>query len=257
MAIAAFGPGILIVTRTDITIPVAINIGFAQEFSLDVAGTTKQLYGQKQYPLLAARATIKATGKFKAAEISGIAWNAFFYGQSSFTTGRKTWNIDTTGTVLSTAGVQVGSSLSFDADLGIFYSTQGLPMQRVSTAVSLSSGFYAVGSTAPGFYYFSTGDVAATVGTKITYTSSSTAATAQTLAVTNQNIGSTPTFQMDYYTSLNQPIAKPFAVRVYQCVAAKHAMAFKLEDFMMPEFEFDFFADATDRVFDCYLPDIS
>ena len=257
MAFAAFGPGILIVTRTDITIPVAINIGFAQELSLDLAGTTKQLYGQKQYPLVAARATIKATGKFKAAEISGIAWNAFFYGQSSFTTGRKVWNIDTTGTVPSTAGVQVGSSLSFDADLGIFYSTLGLPLQRVSTAVSLSSGYYAVGSTAPGFYYFSTGDSTAAVGLKITYTSSSTAATAQTLAVTNQTIGITPTFQLDYYTSLNQPTAKAFAVRVYQCIGSKQSMQFKLEDFMMPEFEFDFFANASDQVFDIYLPDIS
>jgi hypothetical protein len=111
--------------------------------------------------------------------------------------------------------------------------------------------------TAPGFYYFSTGDQAASVGLKITYTSSSTAATAQTLAVTNQTIGTTPTFQLDYYTSLNQPTAKAFAVRVYQCIGAKQAMQFKLEDFMMPEFEFDFFANASDQVFDMYLPDIS
>jgi len=256
MAIAAFGPGILIVTRTDITVPVAINVGFVQEFSLDLAGTTKQLYGQKQYPLVAARATIKATGKFKSAEISGIAWNAFFFGQSGFTSGRKIWNIDSTFTLSTTVTTQqVGSSLSFDADLGIFYSTKGLPLQRVAAGAEVAGKYSVAGSSAPGTYTFAAADQG--LGIKVTYTSSSTAGDGQTLAVTNQTIGTTPTFQVDYYTNLNQPTAKPFATRVYQCVSSKETLAFKLEDFMIPEFEFDFFANANDQVFDCYLPDVS
>lgn len=256
MAFAAFGPGILIVTRTDLAYPVAINVGFAQEFSLDLAGTTKQLYGQKQFPLVAARATIKATGKFKAAEISGLAWNNFFYAQTAFTSGRQLWSIDSTYTVSTSAvTLQVGSSLTFNSDLGVWYSTAGLPLQRVA-AGSEATGKYSVSSTgAAGLYTFAAGDQAANI--KVTYTSSSTAGNGQTLAVTNQNIGVTPTFQADYYTSLNQPTAKPFAVRVYQCVASKHSMQFKLEDFMIPEFEFDFFANASDQVFDIYLPDVS
>jgi hypothetical protein len=55
----------------------------------------------------------------------------------------------------------------------------------------------------------------------------------------------------------DRPTAKAFAVRVYQCIGSKQSMQFKLEDFMMPEFEFDFFANASDQVFDIYLPDIS
>src|SRR6266446_139491 len=116
---AAFGPGILIVSRTDTAVPLAINVGYAQELTLDATGTTKQLYGQSQFPLLAARGTIKATGKWKAAVISGIAWNAAFYGNTGGSTaGLSTgtgfdWNVDSTFTTSTTvATMQVGSSRS-------------------------------------------------------------------------------------------------------------------------------------------------
>src|SRR5260221_6765953 len=96
--LAVFGPGILIATRTDLTTPAPINIGFAQEFSIEVAGTTKQLYGQKQFPLVAARGTIKASGKFKAAVVSGICMNNVMVGQTACSTSMENWNIDSTFT---------------------------------------------------------------------------------------------------------------------------------------------------------------
>lgn len=259
---AVFGPGILIVSRTDIAIPSPVNVGYVQEFSLEAAGTTKQLYGQNQYPLVAARSTIKATGKFKAAVISGLAWNAMMYGMSSFstTTGNNAWNVGSTFTLstVSTAAIQVGSSLTFDADLGVTYVTGGLPFQRVSTG-NEAAGKYSVGSTTPGLYNFSAADTTAgpTGGQpiKITYTSQTGAG--QALTVTNQPIGTTPTFQLDYYTNLNQPASKPFSVRIFACVMAKHMLPFKLEDFGIPEFDFDLFADNSGRVFTYVFPEVS
>jgi hypothetical protein len=255
---AAFGPGILIVTRTDLATPVAINVGFAQELTIDFTGTTKQLYGQKQFPLVAARGTIKATGKWKAAVISGIAWNNAFYG-GSFTSGGINWNIDSTFTTSTTvATVQVGSSATFEADLGVKYgataTTPNFPLQRVATG-SETTGKYSVASTQAGLYTFGGGDLTSQTPIKVTFTN--TTATGQSLIVTNQNIGFTPAFQLDYYTSLSQPTAKPFAVRLYACIGGKHAMGFKLEDFAMPEFDFDMFADASDRVIDYVFPEIS
>lgn len=259
MAFAAFGPGILIATRTDLTTPIAINVGFVQEFSIDLAGNTKELYGQNQYPLVAARSTIKATGKFKSAEISGLAWNAAFFGQptpspSGFTSGAITWNIDSTYSIGSTSALTttVLNSSLFDADLGVFYSTQNLPMQRVA-AGSEAAGKYSV--SAIGVYTFNASDTLKQI--KITYTTTNASTSVQSLIVTNQPIGFTPTFQLDYYTSLNQPTAKAFAVRVYQSIASKIGLAFKLEDFMMPEFEFSLFANSSNQVLGMYLPDIS
>lgn len=259
--LAAFGPGILIVSRTDIAIPSPVNVGYANEFSIDATGTIKELYGQFQWPLQVARGTIKGTGKFKSAVISGLAWSALFYGQNASTaSGQIAWNIGTTVTLstASTASVQVGSSTSFDADLGITYAATGLPFRRVSTGNEVT-GSYSIGSTAAGLYNFAAGDTTggAAGGTPIKVTYTSTTTVGQSLLVTNQLIGSTPTFQLDYYTNLNQPGSKPFAVRIYSCVANKHAMQFKLEDFMMPEFDFALFANASQQVYNMVFPEIS
>ena len=264
--LAVFGPGILILTRTDITNGTPINVGFAQEFSIDLAGTSKQLYGQNQFPLVVARSTIKATGKFKSAVMSGIALNNAFIGQSlSTASGQIAWSVGSTyslstGSGTSTSALQVGSSLTFDADLGVTYVNTGLPMQRVSTGNEGSSGKYSVGSTAPGLYAFGSADTSSlTAGTtqpiKVTYTSTTTVG--QSLLVSNQLIGTSPTFQLDYYTNLNQPTAKPFAIRCYQGIASKAALAFKLEDFMMPEIDFDLFANNSGNIFNFVFPEIS
>jgi hypothetical protein len=167
---AAFGPGILIVTRTDVSPVVPINVGFAQELTLDFSGNTKQLYGQKQFPLVAARGTIKATGKWKSAVISGIAWNNAFYGMTSFTAGGISWNVDSTYTTsTAVATVQVGSSLTFEADLGVKYAANSLPLQRVATG-SETTGKYSVASTQAGLYTFGGGDTTTATNLKVTFT---------------------------------------------------------------------------------------
>ena len=73
--LAVFGPGILIVSRTDIVVPAPVNVGYAQEFSIDATASSKMLYGQNQWPLAVARGTIKGTGKFKAARFNGHRGN--------------------------------------------------------------------------------------------------------------------------------------------------------------------------------------
>ncbi len=248
MAFATFGPGILIVTRTDLTNQTPINIGYAQELSLDVKGTTKQLYGQNQFPLVSARGTIKASGKFVAAEISAFAWNSFFYGMSAFIAGGYAWQVNEQHVVPAGGTFTVTAGGSFDADLGVLYGATGLPALKGSVAPGANS----YQQTTGGVYILNTADVGKTVG--ITYSAST--AVGQSLLITNQPIGTTPTFQLDYYTNLNQPTSTPFAVRVFSCVAGGHTMGFKLEDFMMPNFDFDFFALPNGNVMDYVFPQI-
>lgn len=252
--LAVFGPGILIATRTDVTPSIPINVGFVQEFEVEMAGTNKQLYGQYQVPLVVARGTIKMTGKFKAATVSGLAMNLTFWGGSFSTTSNiLAWNVGSTFTTNSTGGtgsLQVGSSTTFDADLGVTYSTTGLPLQRVSTGNEVA-GKYSIGSTAPGLYNFA--DQGANV--KVTYTSSTGAG--QSLLQSQNLIGNTPTLQLDYYSNLNQPSSKPFVVRFFAAVASKYGWAFKLEDFNMPSFEVDLYANAAGQIFNLVTPEIS
>jgi hypothetical protein len=81
MSKAVFGPGALYITRTDLANQPTVNIGYAQEFSIDESGDLVENYGTNQYAIDIARGTIKATGKAKAARVSGIALNAVFHGE--------------------------------------------------------------------------------------------------------------------------------------------------------------------------------
>jgi hypothetical protein len=248
--IAAFGPGIVIISRTDLGTPYQpINIGYANELSIDESGTTKQLYGQNQYALVAARSTLKSTGKIKAATFSGLAWNAAFYGQS-FTSGGVIWNVGETGTVgTGPETYQVTNHATFDSDLGVIFTDTGLPAVCVAASPVAGVSYTQSGGT----YTFATGDSGRPIA--VTYRSTTTAG--QTLSILNKPIGFTPTFQLDYFTTLSQPTPKPIVMRIYSCIGGKKSMGFKLEDFAMPEFDFDFFALSNNKVADYVFPEVS
>jgi hypothetical protein len=248
--LAAYGPGVLILTRTDTTTPLSVNVGYANEFSIELAGSTKSLFGQYQFPLVAARGTVKATGKIKAAVLSGLAWNSFFFG-ASFSAGGDQYYLPEAHTVASSTQ-QVNNHTNGIVDLGVSYQSNGLPLQRVA-AGSEAAGKYSVASST-GTYSFAVGDE---VALNFNYSNFSSTAAGQQLNVTNQLIGSNPTFQLDYWTNLNQPAAKPFSVRVFGGIADKLALAAKLEDFIMPEFDFSIFADNSGRIMNFNFPEIS
>jgi hypothetical protein len=248
---ATFGPGIAMVTRTDIANGTPLNVGYVQEFSIDLSGNTKELYGQNQFPLVAARSTIKATGKFKNAVLSGLVLNAVFLGQSAVAGGFD-WNLQEAHTVPAPSGpytVSVTNAATFDQDLGVTYVTTGIPFVKVAS--SPAQGQYSVTA---GVYTFNSADANAAVLINYTNTDTGSGAAKQSITVANKLIGTTPTFQLDYYTSLNQPTAEPFAIRLFACVATKMSIAFKLEDFGMPEFDFSFYANAAGNVFEAVFP---
>jgi hypothetical protein len=73
----AFGSGVLIGTPTG---GAPINFGLVQEVTLNVAATTKALYGQYNFPVAIGAGTKKMTGKAKMARISGQALGMLFFG---------------------------------------------------------------------------------------------------------------------------------------------------------------------------------
>ena len=238
---AVFGPGSVYITRNDAAAPAnqtSYNIGYVNEFSVDLAAETKELYGTNQFPLAVARGTIKATGKMKAALISGLALNACFYA-GTLTNSQLNMSIQEPGTIPTTPyQITVAHSATFDTDLGVVFATTGLPLAKVPSAPA--TGQYSV---AAGVYTFAAADTTKAVLITYAYT---TATTAQRSTIANTPIGSTPTFQLDYSTSLN---GNPYYLRIYACVSAKLTQQFKLTDFMMPEIDFGFFANAGGNVY--------
>lgn len=248
--LAIFGPGSLYVTRNDNAGPnTPVNVGYAQEFSYDESSETKDLYGTDQYPLVIARGTIKATGKIKAATVSGLALNAVFNGQS-FSTGQLSMAQLVPGTVPTTPyqiTPTVPGSGTFDTDLGVLYAATNLPLQKVTSMPA--TGQYSV--SAGGVYTFAAGDVGAAVLITFAYT---TSGSGQTLTVFNTPIGTTPSFQIDYVSSL---YGKLYYVRMFAAVSTKLTRAHKLTDFMMPEIDFGFFANAGGKVYEVSYPEVS
>lgn len=247
-AIATFGPGIVMVKRIDIANQTPVNIGKAQEFSLDLKGTSKELYGQNQLPDLVARSTIKASGKIKSARLSGLACNAAFFGQSMVTGGYQ-WN---TGEANTPAGLtyQVTNHATFDQDLGVVYAATGQPLILVASAPAVGQ-YSVVPST--GTYTINVADE----GTAMLFNYTSTVTSGQNMLYANQPIGTTPVFQLDYWNNVNQPTASPFALRLFSCVADSMSMQFKLEDFMMPEFDFSCFCNSAGNLFEAVFPNVA
>lgn len=239
-----FGPGILYLTRTDIANATPTNVGYVNEFSTDFSFATKELYGQNQFPLLVARGTAKCTGKIKAATLSGQALNALLIG-GTWTAGTQYDLTSTPATAIPTTPFEitptVPSSGTWSSDLGVVNAATYEPLTQVSG--SPAAGQYSVSA---GVYTFSSADHGSAISVIITYSYTFTSgATGQSMTITNQPIGTTPTFQLDYKTSL---YGSTYYIRLFQAVANKWTMGHKLEDFAMPEYDFSFFANAAQQI---------
>lgn len=242
-----FGPGIAIVTRTDVANSTPVNIGFAQGLSVDFSANIKELYGQNQYALDAARGQTKVSGKMTAAVVSGIAWNSVFFGES-LTSGGIKWNPGEAGAVpgVSTYTVTAANAATFDQDLGVTYAATGLPLTKVASAPA--AGQYSV---AAGVYTFAAADANAAV---LLYYTSTLTGTGQTLTINNHLLGTSPTFRLDYYTSRSN---KSLVLRLNQCQLSKLSIATKMEDFAMPEFDFTAFVNSAGQLGQITFPEVS
>lgn len=232
-----FGSGVLIGTPQGGS---PINFGLAQEISLNVSTTTKALYGQNNFPVAIGAGTRKMSGKAKLARISGAALGSLFLGSSPSAGGTITQFGEATS-VPSTSpyAYNVSCKSTFASDQGVVYAATGLPLKQVSA--SPTTGQYTV---AAGVYTFSAGDAGAAVLISYGYT----VATGSTnVVVTSQPLGPTISFSANLFAA-DPTTGKQFSVLLYNCVAEKLSMGTKLEDFVLPELDFQCFANAAGQV---------
>ncbi len=244
-----FGAGSLIGTPlTDgsgnaIAVPSPIIFGALQDVSIDVSADVKQLFGQNQFPLAVGRGKAKISGKAKFAQINGATFNSLFFGQT-MSAGILADVIDTTGAAIPGTPYAitptVPSSGTWAFDLGV-RDSNGLPMTRVASGGTPTTGQYKVTA---GVYTFAAADTTKTVFISYQYTAASTAGP-QKSTVNNVAMGYAPTFQADLYNSYN---GKSLTFTLYSCVATKLSIATKLDDFIVPEFDFEAFANSAGQV---------
>ncbi|RBP15863.1 hypothetical protein DFR50_107133 [Roseiarcus fermentans] len=232
-----FGSGVLIGTPAG---GAPINFGLAQEVTLNVQTTTKALYGQYNFPVAIGAGTKKMTGKAKMARISGQALGSLFFGVTPAAGQTLTQFGEAAGATTPTSYVTANAA-HFVADLGVTYAATALPLKLVASAPSL--GQYAV-NAATGTYTFAAADSANVVLISYTYTSS---ATGESFSVANSLVGPSIAFSANLFAS-DPGTGKQFSVLLYNCVAEKLSFGTKVEDFLVPELDFQCFANAAGQV---------
>lgn len=226
---------------TAITNPTPVKFGTLQEVSLDLSYDMKQLYGQNQFPVAVGRAKGKVSGKAKLADINGALLAGIYFGQS-LATGLVAVKIDTTGAAIPATPFKITptppDSGTWSRDLGVRDST-GVVYTCVASATN--TGEYSVSA---GEYTFVTGDSGKTVYIDFVYTKSGAAA-GHKLDVMNMAMGYMPTFRVEIFTPYQ---GKTMLVEIPNAVSTKLSFATKLDDFSIPEFDFEGFADASGKV---------
>ena len=165
----AFGSGVLFGKKTGVTTPTPVRFGALQECAIDISFSTKQLFGQYQYPLAIGRGTAKITGKAKFAQFNAQAFNDLFFGETGVVTGETITAVAESQVVPAGNVVTVTNNATFAQDLGVSNSTTGNPLQRVS-ASPVGTGNYSCNETT-GNYTFNNALAAANAGSIVGVTS--------------------------------------------------------------------------------------
>ena len=243
----SFGSGVLLGTRTDVPNATPVNFGLVQEVTIDETATIKELTGQFQRPVAIARGSIKTTGKAKVGRISGMAFANLYYGVTP-TAGQFATSFAEADAVpaVTPFTVAVLNAATFVGDEGVLYAAIGLPLTLVASAPA--AGQY---SAASGVYTFNSADAGKAILATYTYTVSGTG---QKFTVANQLLGTTPTFQALFYTTFQ---SQAISLKLNNCTSNKLSFQTKLEDFIMPEFDFSCFADAAGNVMTWSFAEVS
>jgi hypothetical protein len=136
----------------------------------------------------------------------------------------------------------VATTANFSTDLGVVYQSSGLPLKRVASAPTV--GQYAV-NVSTGVYTTNATDN--TIPMYVSYANTSTTV-GKVATLVNQAMGAAPVFS----AVLSVPYGAGGTVLTYkffQAVSTKLSLGFKNEDFTIPQFDMEFFADAAGNVF--------
>ena len=234
----SFGSGVLYGRSLVSNIPTPVRFGALQGVSLDFAFTTKELYGQYQFPIALGRGTGKITGKADFAQFNAQAFNDLFFGLTNPATGSVRTAVAETATVTANA-VTATNGANFVADLGVVRASDQAVYTRVTAnMVGLQ---YSCNETT-GVYGFNTSQNNVPVLVSYTYNDG---ANGKKISITNQLLGNSPQFMAVFTETFN---GKSMTVSLNSCMSSKLSLVTKLEDFTIPAFDFMAFADSANAI---------
>ena len=217
-----------------------------QSVSVDIGFSTKELFGQHNFPITVARGTGKIGLKASTASFQARAFNELFF-NNTIATGKTAVALDEAGTIPSPSGpytITVANSAQFNSDLGVIDKATGSLLAKVASAPA--TGQYSV---AAGVYTFAAADAGKPVLISYQY---NVAANGSKIVIAQQLLGTAPKFKAVLSTKYD---GQQLDLQLNACVATKLSFATKQEDFAMPDFEFSAFADDSGTVGEWNFPD--
>lgn len=219
--------------------------GTLQDVQLDIDQTLKRLVGSNQFPVDLARGVGKITGKAKFGELNGALMASLYFNVAT-TVGQQSIAYAEAGTIPATPfQVTVTNGATFVRDLGVRYAATGLPLTLVASGTP-TTGQYKVSNV--GVYTFAAADT--TLGVLIDYTYQPVTG-GVSMQFTNQLLGIAPTFSLSLLLPRG---AQQGSIYLPNCLSNKLTLPTKLEDYLIPEFDFEAFADATGNLIKMGLP---
>jgi hypothetical protein len=238
----SFGSGAIWGERTDVS-GSGIGprqFGVLQDIKIDFDWTDKPLYGQLQFPVAVARGQGKITGKAKFAQILGLLYSDIFFGLTPATGQFAVAQLEAAAVPATTPyTATVANAANYNDDLGVVYAATGKRFNRITTPAA--AGQYSV-NFATGVYTFSSADASAAVLISYTY---GTTTSGSKLTITNQLMGTTPTFKATFYSTYG---GNGTALRLNACTADKLSLPTKVDDWTIHELDFSAFADASGTI---------
>jgi hypothetical protein len=235
----AFAAGVLWATPSGAN-QTPVQFGVLQDVSVDFSFTTKQLMGQYQFAVAVGRGAAKISGKAHFAQLNGAVINTLFFNQSQ-SVGQTMVAYNEAGSIPATPfTVTVSNSATWDSDLGVTVVSTGAAMTRVASAPT--TGQYSV---AAGAYLFAAADTSKAVLISYRYTSTTSGSKA---TIGNNLMGVSTTFQIDFMQNNPTVSGDQVSLRLFSCLSSKLTWASKLEDFTVPEFDFEAFSNSSNQI---------
>lgn len=238
----SFGSGVLYGKSLTNTPATPVRFGALQDVSIDMQFNTKELYGSKQFPLALGRGTGKIMGKANFAQFNAQTFNDLFFGLSNPATGSVRTAVEEAQTVTANT-VTATNNATFVADLGVVLASDHSLYTRV-TATPVGQQYTCNETT--GVYTFNASQANVPVLVSYTYTDASNG---KKILITNQLLGTSPQFSTVLTSSFTRGSStKKITLVLNACMSNKLTLATKLEDFTIPGFEFQAYADDADNI---------
>lgn len=241
-----FGAGNLYAKRTDVTGQQVSFFATVQDWSVDLDQKLVSLIGQNKFPVDIAPSEASIKGKIKQARVQSFMINNTLLGQTVTSASGFDVAVNENHSSLTTTTFAVTNGATFLEDLGIIYHGTGIAF--LPTTATPSAGYYIPGTAGnSGVYTIAVADETVAGGIDVSYTYSVTTMFQTSIAQTLMGTG--PQFELIGKVPYTvQGVAKTFNMKWNAARATKITFAFKNVAYMIPEFDYEAFADASGNV---------